>query len=72
MDRSMPRKFFEQHVRPSYEEWLRDPANERLARIAVQAVNDMAARVLHYWQNRTQAKSMAVALKPRPRTERSW
>ena len=56
MDRSMPRKFFEQHVRPSYEEWLRDPANERLARIAVQAVNDMAARVLHYWQDQDPSK----------------
>jgi hypothetical protein len=51
MAQSLPRKFFEQHLRPSYEEWLRDPANERLARIAVQAVNDMAAHVLHYWQH---------------------
>jgi hypothetical protein len=51
MAQSSPRKFFEQHVRPSYDDWLRHPANERLARIAVQAVNDMAAHVLHYWQD---------------------
>ena len=56
MDRSMPRKFFEQHVRPSYEEWLRDPANERLAKIAAQAANDMAAHVLHYWQGLDRSK----------------
>ena len=29
MSPSMPRKFFEQHVRPNYEEWLRDPLDER-------------------------------------------
>jgi hypothetical protein len=53
---SMPRKFFEQHVRPNYEEWLRDPLDERRAKNAVSDANNMAARVLHYWQDRDRSK----------------
>ena len=48
---SMPRKFFEQHVKPNYEEWLQEPLNERCAKNAVNDANNMAARVLHYWQD---------------------
>lgn len=51
MDPSMPRKFFEQHLRPNYEEWLRHPVDQRLAKNAAQDANNMAARVLHYWKD---------------------
>jgi hypothetical protein len=47
----MPRAFFEKHVRPNYDEWLRSPLDERCAKNAVAAANDMAARILHYWQD---------------------
>ncbi|MCB1489872.1 MAG: hypothetical protein KDJ88_20735 [Bauldia sp.] len=45
----MPRKFFEQHVKPDYEDWLRAPLDERHAKNAVSNANNMAARVWHYW-----------------------
>jgi hypothetical protein len=48
----MPRRFFERHVRPNYEEWLASPLNERLAKNAVADTNNMAARVFHYWRDR--------------------
>jgi hypothetical protein len=51
MDPTMPRKFFDRHVRPNYEEWLRHPLDERCAKNAVQDANNMAARVLRYWQD---------------------
>jgi hypothetical protein len=51
MAQSLPREFFEQHVRPSYREWLRNPEDRRLAKSAVENANDMAAHVLHYWQD---------------------
>ncbi len=47
----MPRTFFEQHVRPTYEEWLRHSLDERLAKSAAQEANNMAAYVLQYWQD---------------------
>ena len=52
----MPRKFFEQHVRPNYEEWLRQPLNERLAKNAVQDANNMAAHAFRYWNDRDPTK----------------
>jgi hypothetical protein len=48
----MPRQFFEQHVRPNYDEWQQDPLNERRAKNAVGDANNMAARVFHHWQGR--------------------
>ena len=48
---SIPRRFFEQHVRPNYEEWLHEPLNERRAKNAVSDANVMAARVFHYWKD---------------------
>ena len=48
---SIPRKFFEQHVRPNYEEWLHEPLNERRAKNAVGDANVMAARAFHYWKD---------------------
>jgi hypothetical protein len=48
----MPRRFFEGHLRPNYEEWLASPLNERLAKNAVADANNMAARVFHYWRDR--------------------
>ena len=53
---NMPRQFFEQHVRPNYEEWLRNPLDERCAKNAVSDANNMAARVLHYWQDLDRSK----------------
>lgn len=48
---SAPRRFFEQHVKPNYEEWLQDPLDERCAKNAVGVANVMAARVFHYWKD---------------------
>jgi hypothetical protein len=48
----MPRAFFEQHVMPSYQEWLRHPSDKRLAKSAVQEVNNLAAHVFLYWKER--------------------
>jgi hypothetical protein len=56
MDPSMPRKFFEQHVMPSYEEWLRHPLDKRLAKSAVQEANNLAAHVFLHWKNRDPSK----------------
>lgn len=47
-----PRNFFEQHVRRSYEEWLRDPLDEHRAKTAACEANNMAARVFHCWKDR--------------------
>lgn len=38
----MPRNFFENHVKPNYEEWLADPLSERHAKHAVSDANIMA------------------------------
>lgn len=46
----MLRLFFDQHVKPNYEDWLASPLNERLAKNAVAEANNMAARAYHYWQ----------------------
>jgi hypothetical protein len=51
-----PRNFFEQHVRPNYEEWRQEPLNERRAKNAVSDANNMAARVFHYWNGRDQSQ----------------
>jgi hypothetical protein len=44
-----PRRFFDTHLRPNYEEWLEALKDERLAMNAVAAAHNMAAHVLHYW-----------------------
>jgi hypothetical protein len=53
---SMPREFFDRHVRPNYEDWLQHPLDERRAKNAVGDANNMAARVLHYWQDLDRSK----------------
>lgn len=45
----MPRRFFDDHVKPNYAEWLKNPLDQRLAKNAVADANNMAARVLQYW-----------------------
>jgi len=52
----MPRQFFNNHVKPNYEEWLTDPLNERRAKNAVADANNMTARVFHYWRDRDPTK----------------
>lgn len=47
----MPRRFFDNHVKPNYEQWLADPLNERLAKNAVADANNIAARVFHHWRD---------------------
>lgn len=44
----MPRAFFEEHVRPNFNEWVASPLNQRLAKNAVADANNMAARMFHY------------------------
>ncbi len=48
----MPRNFFENHVKPNYEDWLANPLSERLAKNAVSDANIMAERVFHHWKER--------------------
>ena len=48
----MPRRFFEDHVKPNYEAWLAHPDKEYLAKNAVSDMNNMAERVFHYWSGR--------------------
>jgi len=45
----MPRDFFENHVKPNYNDWLAAPLDQRLAKNAVADMNNMAARVFHHW-----------------------
>lgn len=52
----MPRKFFDQHVRPNYDEWLSEPLDERRAKNAVADVNNIAARVYHHWKDTDRAQ----------------
>ncbi len=52
----MPRNFFENHVKPDYEEWLADPLDERHAKNAVSDANIMAERVFHYWKDHDPTK----------------
>ena len=40
-----PREFFEQHVRPSYGDWTKNPLDIRLAKNAVSEANNMAERM---------------------------
>ena len=40
-----PRKFFEQYVRPSYDDWMNNPLDIRLAKNAVSEANNMAERM---------------------------
>ncbi len=56
----MPRAFFEDHVRPNYEEWMAQPLDQRLAKNAVADANNMAARVYHHWENVDRAKVHGV------------
>ena len=63
----MPRRFFEEHVRPNYEEWLSSPLNERLAKNALADANNMAARVFHYWRDRDPAQVYGVTNEARYR-----
>lgn len=42
-----PRKFFEEFVRRSYEDFRASPSDEYLAKMAVANANDMAERMLH-------------------------
>jgi hypothetical protein len=66
---SIPRKFFDQHVRPNYEEWLHDPLNERRAKNAVGDANSMAARVVHYWRDRDPSQIYGAQSEGRYRDE---
>ena len=52
----MPRKFFDQHVRLNYDEWLAEPLDERRAKNAVADANNMAARVYHHWKDTDRAR----------------
>lgn len=46
----MPRNFYDNHVRPNYDDWLANPLDERLAKNAVAEANNMAARVFRHWR----------------------
>ncbi len=61
----MPRNFFENHVKPNYEEWLADPLDERHAKNTVSDANIMAERVFHYWKDRDPTRVYS-AKRPRP------
>lgn len=47
--KSTPRKFFENFVRRSFEEFRSAPNDEYRAKMAVLNANDMAERMLHYY-----------------------
>lgn len=57
----MPQRFFDDHVKPNYEEWLADPLDERLAKNAVADANNMAARVFHHWRGLDPSQVYGVA-----------
>jgi hypothetical protein len=42
--------FFEQHVKPTYEDWKAHPFEEWRAKSAVGELNNMAERVFHHWR----------------------
>lgn len=52
----MPRKFFDIHVKPTYEAWLVNLTSERLAKHAVSEANIMAERMFHYWRDHDTAQ----------------
>lgn len=52
----MPRQFFENHLKPNYDEWMASPLDDRRAKNAVGDANNMAARVFHYWNTRDPAQ----------------
>lgn len=50
------RAFFDEHVRPNYDEWMAKPLDQRLAKNSVGDANNMAERVFHYWDGIDQEK----------------
>ena len=65
----MPRKFFENHVRPNHEAWLGSPLDERLAKNAVADANNMAARVFHHWKGQDPSQINGATSEGRYRNE---
>jgi hypothetical protein len=53
---TMPRRFFDNHVRGNYEDWARSQLDERLAKNMVNDLNNMAERVFHHWQQEDSSK----------------
>ncbi len=52
----MPRSFFDNHVKPNYDEWLAHPLSEWRAKNAIAEANNMAERMFHYWRDRYRTK----------------
>lgn len=47
---SLPREFFNEIVKPSYEAWLSDPLSEWKAKAAVSNADTLAERLFVYWR----------------------
>ena len=50
MTNTSPRDFFENHVRPPYEQWKAGPPVEWIAKSAISEQNIMAERMFEYWK----------------------
>lgn len=51
-----PREFFDRHVEPAYDAWLKDNLSEWKMQAAIAALNNMAAWSFDYWSSRDKAK----------------
>ena len=56
MTDSSPRDFFDNFVKPAFEDWAMGPPEERKAKQAISELNNMAARVFHFWNSKDSAK----------------
>jgi hypothetical protein len=64
-----PRDFFENMLKPSYDEWLLEPLVEWKAKAVVANANILAERLFRYWatRNRTQVAGAGVCVSiPKP------
>ncbi|MHA1597780.1 MAG: hypothetical protein ACTSV1_03585 [Alphaproteobacteria bacterium] len=59
-----PRSFFDEHVRPSFEDWLRDELCEWKAKATITNLDIMAETCFVYWQS-TEPEKLADAGSPR-------
>ena len=56
MTNSSPRDFFDNIVKPTFENWVMDPVEEWKAKQAISELNNMAARVFHFWKSKDSSK----------------
>lgn len=65
----IPRKFFEEYVKPAYEEWEKDRLEMRLAMSVFQEANNVADYMYNYWKSRDPSKVYGTSSPGRYRDE---